>query len=164
MQTGEVLKGGYRRRQLFAVLLLVLYPVLAFTGPHNGRAEFYPFFNWNLFASSGPIRSDWVILVHDIDGEPLPEPRLFFDLKENFSAARRNDVRVAKQVDDVARAYIRKDEQTMSAGLQAIEALFLADASAVTYEIAQILYDPVDRYRTGAFRTVRVIERRSVAP
>ena len=155
---------GYRARQAFCAGLLIAYPFLAFYGPTGGRTEFYPFFHWNLFAGSSPQTVDWVVIVHAVDGEPLPEPRLFFDMPETFAAARRRDVQLAKQVDDYARAYLMEDSAGMTLATDVIEARFLRGAGVVDYEIAQIVYDPLKRLKTGEIDRTTVFYRGSTAP
>ena len=72
--------AGYRLRVSFLAALVAAYPVLAFVGPHQGKAEFYPFFSWNLFAKSAKQKTDMVIFVTSLHGEQLAEPTLFYEL------------------------------------------------------------------------------------
>ena len=61
----------YYFRRLALTGSLIAYPTLALLGPYQGHAEFYPFFQWNLFSRSNEKVGDAVILVTEIDGVPM---------------------------------------------------------------------------------------------
>lgn len=147
----------YRMTRVLMVTMLVIYPILAHIGPKNGRAEFYPFFNWSLFTNASDVRHDIVLIIHAIDGAQLPEPTLFFDLPEVFTAAANRDSRLAKFLDDYAAAHVHQDAPRITQ-LQAVLAeRYLGDVQSVTYDLAVIRYQPVERYRTGEIMNVQVL-------
>jgi hypothetical protein len=145
------------------VAFLFLYPVLAYYGPKNGRAEFYPFFNWSLFTNASDVRSDVVLMVKQINGELLAEPAYFYDMKEQFFAARRGDASFAKLLDD----YVRFHTRGQSEEITRLEAIFfnryMPEVSSVSYDIAIIEYEPDVRYRTGQILDIYVLNSVEVA-
>ena len=149
----SISKSGQRRSYLLRAalvpILLVIYPALALFGPLEGRAEFYPFFSWDLFKHSTEVKIDTVILVKEIDGRTLPEPTLIFDLPDYFGAAKRKDSRLAKMLDNIVLAERRGNVEMIGKLTEVIKATFMSDADNVKYDIAIIQYKPVERYRNG---------------
>jgi len=156
---------AYRFRGLFLLIFLFLYPTLAFFGPHQERAEFYPFFSWNLFAHSSNSKSDAVLLVREIDGRRIDPPWTFYELTGEFAAARSQDIRLAKMLDNYVYAVLSNSESDLQPMKSVIENRFLADKSDVRYDIAVITYDPIQRYKVGVVNDIRVIaSNHKVAP
>ena len=145
------------------VAFLLLYPVLAYYGPKNGRAEFYPFFNWSLFTNASDVRSEVVLILQQINGERLAEPAYFYDMKEQFFAARRGDASFAKLLDD----YVRFHAVGQSEELERLQAIFfnryMPEVHSVGYDIAIIEYEPDVRYQTGQILDIYVLSSVEVA-
>ena len=145
------------RANLFPVLL-VSYLLLALLGPHQGRAEFYPFFTWNLFSRSSQMRADSVILIKEIDGERLEKPTLFFDMGERFQAARSKDIRLGKLLDNLVRAKRVNNFELSARLLDVIKSTFMADAKYVKFDVAIITYNPINRYQSGEIVDVKLVQ------
>lgn len=154
-QSGKL--RAYRLRAILPAVLVATYVVLAFFGPTQGKAEFYPFFTWNLFASSSSQKVDAVIIVRGMHGKALEEPRLFFDMPDEFTAARMQTVRLAKLLDNYVVAVLSKESDRQRDMQKVIETSYLSDVSELTYDVALIRYDPIERYRDGTIRETLVI-------
>ena len=146
------------------VLLLALYPVLAFMAPTKGRTEFYPFFSWNLFASSSSRETDAVIIVLQINGRTLETPQLFFDLKDDFTAARTQNIQLAKLLDNQIKATWRGETDFPAALGDVVETTYMSDVADVVYDIAIIVYHPVERYRSGTLQEILVVSSHEKTP
>lgn len=154
-------KNGQRRnymlRAALVPILLAIYPALALLGPLEGRAEFYPFFSWNLFSRSTELKNDNVIFVKEIDGHKLPEPTLFFDLPDYFAAAKRKDIRLAKMLDNIVHAERSGNVEMTERLTEVIKSTFMSEADDVKYDVAIILYKPVERYLNGEIIRTKII-------
>ena len=140
---------SYRMRVALPLAVVLIYPLIAFYAPTNGRAEFYPFFTWNLFAGSTSDKADAVLLVHRIGGVALDEPTPFFELKDTFAAARQQNIHLAKLLDNYVLAVIRSNTEMQAALDDVIQNTFLIEASDVHYDISVIYYHPIERYTDG---------------
>ncbi|MEM8788697.1 MAG: hypothetical protein AAGE76_10580 [Pseudomonadota bacterium] len=149
-------RAPWRVRYLAAGL--ILYPALAFYGPRGGHAEFYPFFDWDLFASAPAMFADAVLVVRAVDGEPLAEPQLFFDMADTFAAARRGDIRLAKLLDKMVIAHWHGKVDDVAAFNDIVRTTYLQDARSVSYDLAVIRYDAEERYRTGAIAKTIILQ------
>ena len=128
---------------------LILYPIVAFSGPRQGKAEFYPFFVWNLFSRATDKAGDAVVVVHEINGKPLSSPALFYDLGGHFSAAKRKDIRLGKMLDNLVAAEVSGNRKLSDQLSDVIEQTYLAEANQAKYDVAVIYYHPIKRYKTG---------------
>ena len=154
------MKSSYRRYLLRASLLplfLIWYPIIAIFGPHQGRAEFYPFFAWNLFSRTAETRTDTVIFVREINHQPLVEPTLFFDLGNHFQSARSKDVRLAKMLDNLVIATRRNNTELSDRLTNVIKYSYMTEARQVKYDVAIIKYKPVVRYLNGEIEKITII-------
>ncbi len=136
---------------------LLFYPLLAYLGPRDGRAEFYPFFNWSLFTNASDVRFDIVLIVQEVNGETLSEPTLFFDMKDQFASAKRGDSQLAKLIDDYANARYRNQTNAAEEMESVIFDRYMPEIQSVAYDVAVIRYHPALRYRTGEIINTRII-------
>ena len=153
---GDFASAGYQARFAILILILAFYPSLAVLAPSQGRAEFYPFFSWNLFASSSSQKVDAVIIVREINGRALEEPRLFFDLKDDFAASQKQDIGLAKLLDNYVLATLRGETEFPASLRNAIETTYMGDVPEVTYDIAVIRYHPLERYENGTIQEIQI--------
>lgn len=151
-------KNSYRIRLGVLIAVLVFYPIVAFTGPRQGRAEFYPFFVWNLFSRSTDKAGDAVVFVHEINSELLPNPTLFFDLGDHFSAAKRKDIRLGKMLDNLVAAEVTGNRELSDKLSQVVEQTYLAEARQAKYSVAVIYYHPIVRYKTGRIEHIAIVK------
>lgn len=151
-------KNGYRIRRALLITVLIFYPIVALTGPRQGRAEFYPFFQWNLFSISTDKAGDAVVVVQEIDGKQLPTPALFFDLGDYFSAAKRKDIRLGKMLDNLVAAEVSGNRALSDKLSQVIEKTYLAEARQAKYAVAVIYYHPIVRYKTGRMEHMLIVK------
>lgn len=131
------------------IMLLITYPVLAHFGPKEGRAEFYPFFDWSLFTYASNIRKDVVLIVREIDEKPLAEPTYFFDMPTKFSTAKKRDSAFGKFLDDYAFAHLGGQTEREMYLENILANRYLSEASSIKFDLAVITYDPIQRYKTG---------------
>ena len=143
----------YSRRVSFLIAFLMIYPLCAYFGPRDGRAEFYPFFNWSLFTNASDIRTDVVLMIHEVNGKALAEPALFYDMKDQFGAAERRDSRLAKLIGDYAAGRFRNQNVLENV----IFNRYMPEVQSIAYDVAVIQYRPDVRYRTGEIMRTKVI-------
>jgi hypothetical protein len=148
---------AYRRRRTLLVIMLLAYPLLAVFGPQQGRAEFYPFFSWNLFSRSLPFRRDAILLVNEVDGRRLDRSTAFYDLGEFFAAARTKDIRLAKMIDNFLAAERSGDSALSEHLLDVIRNTFMSEVTTAKFDIGYINYNVLNRYRTGEIGSVDVV-------
>jgi hypothetical protein len=97
-------------------------------------------------------------------GEPLSEPRLFYEMADQFAAARTGDSRLSKLLDQLA-YFVRRSDRSNIARLRAVvEGNFLRDAMSVDYDLVRIEYNPIDRYRSGELKRVAILGSFSTEP
>jgi len=149
--------ASYQARLVLPLAIVIFYPMIAFLAPTNGRAEFYPFFAWHLFAKTSSHKADVVLLVHEIEGVRLDEPTLFFELRDDFAAARGEDIQLAKLLDDYVFAVARGDSEMMASLDEVIENTYLKDRVHVRYDVAIIYYHPIERYTDGKITDIRTV-------
>ena len=155
---------GYRLRGLMLPPLLLVYCIIAVAASPPNRTELFPFFSWSLFSRASSTRSDVALLIRSVDGEPLSEPRLFYEMADQFAAARTGDSRLSKLLDQLA-YFVRRSDRSNIARLRAVvEGNFLRDAMSVDYDLVRIEYNPIDRYRSGELKRVAILGSFSTEP
>jgi len=149
--------ASYQARLVLPLAIVIFYPMIAFLAPTNGRAEFYPFFAWHLFAKTSSHKADVVLLVHEIEGVRLDGPTLFFELRDDFAAARGQNIQLAKLLDDYVFAMARGDSEMKASLNEVIENTYLRDRANVRYDVAIIYYHPIERYTDGTITDIRTV-------
>jgi len=147
----------YRLRRSLAGVCVAAYAVIAIAMKPAGAIEFFPFFNWSLFSYSSDQRSDITLQVTEIDGVPITPPRLFYDMKDRFAAARNKDPRLMKLLDRWSYAIWTNDAATADHLRAVVEKNFMQEAQAANYDIVLLTYNPVRRLRTGEIERLQVI-------
>lgn len=148
---------AYRLRRLFAPLLVLTYVLVALQVKPEGEREIYPFFNWSLFSRSTPFYTDATLRITSIDGTPLEQPQLFYDLQDRLSAAKSQDALAFKIVGQFTHAVITGDEARAAELRRVLETRLLNDVVAMEYEIVVIDFDPIRRYETGDIDSIEVV-------
>jgi len=150
--------SAYRWRRLLPPLLVVGYIAGLVLLDRGTKAEFFPFFNWSLFPQTTAQRSDWALLIYSVDGQRLDPPRLYYDLKDTFDAARSGDSTLMKLVRRLGAAVQRGDEQSVTDLRRVVEDTFMREAQTVEYELVVVRYDPIVRLRTGVIEGIDFVE------
>lgn len=147
----------YRASRFFVWPALLCYVAIALAAKPSNAIEFFPFFNWDLFALNSDRRGDVTLRVASIDGHPLPEPRLFYEMKETFSAARAKDSRLMKLLDRWAVA-LRAGDAASAARFRAIvEYTFMPEVTTAAYDLVIVHYRPIQRLRGGDLDSVDIL-------
>ena len=150
--------SAYRWRRLLPPLLVVGYLAGLVLLDRGTKAEFFPFFNWSLFPQTTAQRSDWALLIYSIDGQQLDPPRLYYDLKDTFDAARSGDSTLMKLVRRLGVAVQSGDEHSVIELQSVVEETFMREAQTVEYELVVIHYDPIVRLRSGAIDGIDFVQ------
>ncbi|NKB49724.1 MAG: hypothetical protein GKS02_10245 [Alphaproteobacteria bacterium] len=148
---------SYRLSRQLGAFLICAYTLMAVFGTRPDGLETFPFFNWSLFSTSSGVRSDVVVRVHSIDGRELSSPRLYYDMKETFMHARRQDPNLFKIADRLMIAIRENDSAVVSNLRGLIERRYMAEASTAKYDLSVLIYNPVDRLQTGAVKRIMVL-------
>ena len=147
----------YRASRLFVWPAALIYAAVAFAARPPGQIEFFPFFNWSLFTFGQMQRADIVLLVRSIDGQKLPQPAQFYDLKHIFPAARAKDSSLMKLLDRWRAATLNGEHSTADEIRAVVEDTFMTGAASVEYELVVIGYDPLRRIKDGTIEHVMVV-------
>jgi predicted DCC family thiol-disulfide oxidoreductase YuxK len=148
----------YRIRKYVGPLLVAGYVSIVFyTGGLDTRPERFPFFNWSLFSYSSVPRTDVALEMHSVNGQPLPAPRLYYQMTDTFTHARERDVNLWKTEWALVSALRRNDQPTILQMRQIIEQRYMAEASSADYNIVQLTYDPIQRLRWGEIERSTVL-------
>lgn len=148
----------YKALRLLPLLLAGGYCFVAlFISRLDSRPELFPFFNWSLFSVSSAERAQYALRVHSVDGKPLEAPRFFYDMPGTFAHARQRNINVSKVVQDMGRAVSQKRPQTADEKRRMIEQRFMADVHTAEYDLVLLHFNPIDRLRTGAIKSERVV-------
>lgn len=148
----------YKLFRLLPLLLTGGYCFVAlFVSRLDSRPELFPFFNWSLFSVSSAERAQYALRVHSVDGKPLKEPRLYYDMTGTFAHARQRDINVSKVVQALGHAVGQKKPQVADNQRRMIEQRFMADVHAAEYDLVLLHFNPIDRLRTGAIESERVV-------
>jgi hypothetical protein len=138
--------------------LLLLYAAVGFladaTKPENDFEDVYPFFSWFLFIHvPKATQRGFDARLTSIEGVALTSS---VSLTAS-PVAPKNDVRPIQMhnfIDALGRALKSGDKSAIEAARKALESRFQKKA---TYEVLEIRYHPVDRWRTGALLEETVI-------
>lgn len=147
---------GYRATRVAITLMLSAYVLVAVAGNILTRdAEFYPVFSWSLFSNVSDLRATVELEIVAMEGEPLPEPKTYYEMKHLFRQAARSNIDVTKslwQLGDL----IANGEETQELA-SAIHRKYLSEAEIVSWRLVRVLFDPIERYRTGAILSRDVV-------
>lgn len=142
----------YHRLKVLVIGFLIAYFVVGIAARTvtAGDEDTYPFFSWFLFSKvPSRIQSDYAIKIIEVDGKPLPQPTLLEktsgifnnsrSLAEYFQTARNLGVSLKqKQLGQVNQIRTHLEKNLFSGRL-------------VTYEVLEIRYNPIERYKSGKF-------------
>lgn len=151
----------YRMRAVALPLGVFAYVAIALSPPPTGSLETFPFFNWSLFSQTSDKKLDVVAIIRSVDGKPLSKPAFFYDMKDRFAVAAAKNSRFAKTIDRLAFAILSNDEEIERRTRDLVEKHYFRESGQMEYDIAMILYDPLERYRTGKIDKVKVLRRYS---
>ena len=151
-------ESTYRWRRLLPPIFVASYLAGLVVLDRGTNAEFFPFFNWSLFPQTAAQRSDWALMIRSVDGQTLDPPRLYYELKETFTAANSGDSTLMKLVRRLGGAVRRGDEASIDDLRRIVEDTFMHEARTVEYELVIVHYDPIVRLRTGALDQVDVVQ------
>ena len=146
----------YRLTDRFFLALAAIYLVISITRQGLGYSEIFPFSSWSLFSKVPNEVRDYTIRIVEADGRALDRPVDFEDAKEIFgSVAISHGARMSIQRMGVA---AERGDSAGAARVRAyLESLYLREHRPVRYEVVARRYDPLERWREGKFRSVRVV-------
>lgn len=120
----------------------------------SGAHEQYPFFSWALFQNAPqPIVRENVIRFTHVDGKKLAEPVYTDDAAEILGIVSRNQYIVWEQ--HLVAAITNRDTEAIRRSRLGFEEVI---NHPVSYQLVTIEYDTVERWRTGALRSVEVLQ------
>ena len=121
-----------------------------------GRDEIFPFASWSLFSMVPNESRDFTVRILQVDGRPIDRPMNFEEAHALFgSAAVSHGARMSIQ--RLGEAVERRDAASVDRVRGYFEGLHLRGHEPVRYELLARRYDPLERWRRGTFRSVRVI-------
>lgn len=148
----------YRNSIVRIPTLLICYCLIAFLGGGvSSNYELFPVFNWSLFSDVTDTRVLCEIEVLSIDGVELDSPTRFYDLRDEFEAARSRDVTVLKLLQRICGAKLARREDTFNDLRVVLESGYLRERSNVIYRLVLQTYNPIERWRDGSLISAVVL-------
>jgi hypothetical protein len=148
---------AYTLRRLLIPMIAIGYATAAIFLKPSTNVELFPFFNWSLFSHTSALKSDAAVLVRTLDGRTIDPPMLYYSMPDTFAGAKGRDPQLLKASQRMVRAFLAGDEVTVEATRRIIEQNAMREAGEVQYDLAIITYDPIERIRSGAIQSVRVL-------
>lgn len=115
----------------------------------------YPFFNWALFTKIPNEQTDFTIEVRSFDGTKYDPPLAFSETRFIFDAIGQSPTQYTQPISELGQALDRDDGTRIAERRAYIERVF--DGKEFSYDVLKITYDPVELWRTGAYRSREVI-------
>ena len=135
---------SYIGLKIFLVSFLVLYCTGGFLShQRKPEQEVYPFFSWFLFPSVPYIQTEFVILIHEFNGKTIEPPRFSTEIKGVLSF---HGAGYYKITQELGRGILNENEDKIENLREQFEKLFLSHP--VLYEVVQITFDPIERWKT----------------
>ena len=143
----------------FIIIFLIVYFSAGMLARHlsKGPEDVYPFFSWFLFHRVPPrTQTGFSIRVHELDGRRFEPPIFFEEVGDMYD----KDSRSAREYQHLVRILGRSVKQNKTDEVERLreklERNFLSHPA--TYEIVEVTYNPVDRWRTGRLIDVKSID------
>jgi len=119
----------------------------------RGTKEVFPLYSWSLFRRVPNTVGDYALRVLRVGGEKMQSPPYFEDSgywfdKDNSSLGYFNIQRLG-----IAISKGDRDRVARIRGL--LERRYFADVGGVRYEVIRRLFDPVNRWKYGRFKSVQ---------
>lgn len=147
----------YRVLKVVGPAMVLAYVVIAVIATTVRNRELFPFFRWSLFSNSSNPKVDTVLIVRAVNGAPLQTPRLYYDMPETFSEAAARNAAAMKTFDLLASAVRSNNTSTEQRFRRVVEQTYLREARSVDYDLARIVYDPIERFHTGKIIGTKVL-------
>jgi hypothetical protein len=141
---------SYARQKQWVLGFLVFYFIAGMYA-----VDRYPFFDWALFTKIPNEQRDYSIQLRAYDGT-VYEPALpFSESKFLFDAIGQSPTQYTQPISDLGTAIMRADERAVEQHREFVERMF--DGKPFVYDVLKITYDPVELWRTGAYRSREVV-------
>lgn len=134
---------------------LVLGFLLAYLVAGAYVVDRYPFFNWALFTKIPNEQDDFSIEIRSFDGVAYDPALPFSESRFIFDAIGQSPTDYALPVSELGGAVVGGDAAAIAARREYVEKIFAGKEFA--YDLVRIVYDPVEKWRTGAYRAREVI-------
>jgi hypothetical protein len=119
----------------------------------KGTKEVFPVFAWSLFERIPNTEEDYAIRVLIVGSEELRPPRYFeesgFWFDKDRSSLGYSDIQ------RLGAAFAERDADRVARIRALLERRYFAGAGTVRYELVRRSFDPVDRWRSGRFKSAR---------
>jgi hypothetical protein len=152
---------SYRQLQLLFHLLVVGYMAVALVlGLSFYHREIFPVFSWSLFSYVEAHKTEFAVLVTEVDGRQLEAPREFMDSKDLFAGA--GNMRAYYTIQNFGWAVMRRDLETVNKLRRLFESEYMkGPARDVKYQVIVRSFDAIERWRGGPyeFRVIGKLER-----
>ena len=103
------------------------------------------------------VRDYCEIEVTSIDGVSVEPPTRFYELPDEFAAARTRSATVFKLLQKTCRARVAGREDAFKAFREVLESSYLADRKEVQYRLVIHTYNPIERWRDGSVITTELL-------
>lgn len=133
--------------------------IAVFGGIWSDKYEYFPFFNWSLFSYVSETRRLCELEVVSIDGRILDPPVNFYDLPQDFGAARAKDSTVLKLLQKIANAKFAGNHQRFEELREVLDRTYLSGHGDVVYRLVVVEYNPIERWRDGSVRSTVTLGR-----
>lgn len=157
---------SYRRTKLFLYILIPGYILAALhIGFNRHHREIFPVASWSLFSYVAAERTEFAVLITQVDGEPLAAPREFMDSRDLFSGA--GSIRAYYTIQDLGAATGRRSAALMEKLRWLLESQYMQGPNRdIRYQLILRSFDPIERWRGGSYeyRLMAELSLREAAP
>ncbi len=156
----------YRRTKLFLHILILGYILAALhVGLNRHHREVFPVASWSLFSRVSTVKTEFAVLITQVDGEPLAVPREFMDCRDLFSGA--GNIRAYYTIQDLGAVTRGHPSAIMERLRRLLETKYMRGPNRdIRYQLILRSFDPIERWRGGSYqhRVIANLSLREAAP
>lgn len=120
-----------------------------------GRGEIFPIASWSLFSKVPSVVTDYSLVIREIDGCVM-SPSFFWEESSHYFAAAVHHAGFVV-IDRVGLALASGDEALAEELRHKFELVHMREAERVRYDLVRRTYDPLVRWKSGAFERVATV-------
>lgn len=155
MSTGQCERRRDRLTGRLLITFITAYILLAAVG-HLRHGEIYPFATWSLFSRVPNHTTDYTLRILEVDGRRL-DPPPFLTAAGKWLTLPGYGHELSVNVQQLGHEIERGDGAAISQQRARVEGYCFTGHESVKYEVMRRQFNPLDAWRTGRYRDVRVL-------
>jgi hypothetical protein len=145
----------YRFLKYFFAIFIAVYFIGGLYTRNTRAGEAYPFYSWFLFDQVPNEKNDFTIRIVSYGGKTYNPPLEFSETREIFQTINQSATQYLYIVQDLGYAIIGQKQEQILTDRERLEKIFLG--TPARYEVLQVRYDPVQYWKTGEYKELKVI-------